>query len=96
VVVVDGLAFDKPRTKDFVGLLKNLKIARSCVVAVSAHDENIHKSARNVHQKIAILPVAELNAGDVLNHRQMLFTKDALILFLNRGPGGMGEETATA
>jgi len=26
VVVLDGLSFDKPRTKDFVGILNNLKI----------------------------------------------------------------------
>jgi large subunit ribosomal protein L4 len=95
VIVVDGLTFEKPRTKDFVGVLKSLKIDRSCVVAVSSHDENIRRSARNV-QKIAVLPVADLNAADILNHQQMLFTKDALMLFLNRGPGGMGEETATA
>jgi len=95
VIVVDGLTFEKPRTKDFVGVLKSLKINRSCVVAVSGHDENIRRSARNV-QKIAVLPVADLNAADILNHQQMLFTKDALMLFLNRGPGGMGEETATA
>jgi large subunit ribosomal protein L4 len=95
VVVVDGLAFERPRTKDFVGLLKNLKIDRSCVVAVSTYDENMHKSARNV-QKIAVLPVADLNAADILNHQQMLFTKDALMLFMDRGSGVAGEETATA
>jgi len=95
VVVVDGLAFEKPRTKDFANVLKNLKIDRSCVVAVSGYDENIRKSARNV-QKVAVLPVADLNAGDILNHQQMLFTKDALMLFLDRGPGGTGEENATA
>jgi len=95
VVVVDGLAFEKPRTKDFASVLKNLKIDRSCVVAVSGYDENIRKSARNV-QKVAVLPVADLNAGDILNHQQMLFTKDALMLFLDRGPGGTGEENATA
>lgn len=95
VVVVDGLTFAQPRTKEFVGLLKNLKINRSCVVALTGYDDNIRKSARNV-QKIAVLPVAELNAGDILNHQQMLFTKDALMLFLNRGPGGFGDEAATA
>jgi large subunit ribosomal protein L4 len=83
VVVVDGLAFDKPRTKDFAGVLKNLKIDRSCLVAISQYDENIYKSARNV-PKVAVLPVADLNAGDICTHQRMLFTKDALIAFLNR------------
>jgi large subunit ribosomal protein L4 len=94
VLVIDGLKFDQPRTKDFAGVLKNLKINRSCVVAVSNYDENIHKSARNI-QKIAVLAVADLNAGDILNHQQMLFTKDALVSFMNRGPGGEGQENAT-
>ena len=35
VVVVDGLSFEKPRTKDFVAVLKNLKIDRSCLVAAA-------------------------------------------------------------
>jgi large subunit ribosomal protein L4 len=91
VTVVDALAFEKPRTKDFAGVLKNLKIDRSCVVAVSSYDENIHKSARNV-QKVAVLPVADLNAVDILNHQQMLFTKDALMQFMNRSAADAGEQ----
>ncbi|MHC4518560.1 MAG: 50S ribosomal protein L4 [Planctomycetota bacterium] len=83
VVVVDGLAFEKPKTKDFAGVLKNLKIDRSCLVAISDYDENVYKSARNV-PKVAVLPVADLNAGDICTHQRMLFTKDALVAFLNR------------
>jgi len=86
VVVIDGLAFEKPRTKDFAGILKNLKIDRSCLVAIPQHDENIYKSARNV-PKVAVLPVADLNAGDICTHQRMLFTKDALVAFLNREAG---------
>jgi large subunit ribosomal protein L4 len=83
VVVVDGLGFDKPKTKDFAGVLKNLKIDRSCLVTISEYDENVYKSARNV-PKVAVLPVADLNAGDICSHQRMLFTKDALLAFLNR------------
>ena len=86
VVVVDGLAFDKPQTKEFAGVLKSLKIDRSCLVAVPEYDENVYKSVRNV-QKVAVLPVADLNAGDICTHQRILFTKDALVAFLNRGGG---------
>jgi large subunit ribosomal protein L4 len=95
VVVVDGLSFEKPRTKDFVAVLKNLKIDRSCLVAVPEYDENIYKSVRNV-RKVDVLPVADLNAADIINHRRMLFTKDALASFLNRKADGSGQESATA
>ena len=30
------------------------------------------------------MPVADLNAADIVNHQQMLFTKDALTSFLDR------------
>ncbi len=86
VVVVDALAFERPRTKEFAGVLKNLKIDRSCLVAVGQTDENICKSVRNV-QKVAVLPVAELNAGAICAHQKMLFTKDALVAFMNRDAG---------
>lgn len=84
VVVVDGLGFEAPRTKEFASVLKSLKIDRSCLVAVKDYDQNLYKSARNV-QKVAVLPVADLNAGDICTHQRMLFTKDALVAFLNRG-----------
>jgi large subunit ribosomal protein L4 len=87
VVVVDALAFEQPRTKEFATVLKNLKIDRSCLVAVPQNDENICKSARNV-QKVAVMPVAELNAGAICSHQKMLFTKDALVAFMNRDAGG--------
>lgn len=82
VVVVDELKFEKPRTKDFVGILGNLKIERSCVVTISEYDGNLYKSARNV-PKVAVMPVAELNAGDICSRQKMLFTKDALLSLLN-------------
>jgi len=94
VVVVDGLSFEKPQTKQFAGVLKNLKIDQSCLVAIRDYDENVHKSARNV-RRVDVLPVADLNAAAIVNHKQMLFTKDALSSFLDRSATG-GEETATA
>ncbi len=83
VVVLDRLNFDKPRTKDFVGILNNLKIQRSCLVTISDYDDNLYKSAKNI-PKVSIMPVAELNAGDICSYHKMLFTKDAFLSLLNR------------
>ena len=83
VVVVDGLNFDKPKTKDFAGILGNLKIDRSCLVTVSSEDVNLYKSANNI-PKVDVMPVSELNAGDICRHRKMLFTKEAFLDVLNR------------
>ena len=82
VVVVDGLAFERPRTKDFLGVLNNLKIERSCLVTTGEYDENLYKSAKNV-PRVAVMPVEELNAGDICNHSKVLFTKEAFLSVLN-------------
>ncbi len=78
VVVVDELKFDAPRTKEFKSVLNNLKIERSCLVTLGDYDDNVYKSARNL-PRIAVMPVSELNAGDVCNHSKLLFTKEALL-----------------
>jgi large subunit ribosomal protein L4 len=87
VVVVDGLSFEKPKTRDFVSVLTNLKIDRSCLVTVSSADANLCKSARNV-PKVAVMPVSELNAGEICRYRKMLFTKEALLAVLSRDQAG--------
>jgi len=83
VVVVDELGFDAPRTKDFVGILGNLKIDRSCLVTTNVQDDNLYKSVRNI-PKVDMLPVSDLNAGDICNKQKMLFTKDAFLSLINK------------
>ena len=83
VVVVEELGFETPKTKDFANVLSNLKIDRSCLVMVNDYDENVYKSARNI-PKISVRPLAELNAGDICNHRKLLFTKEAFVSLLNK------------
>ncbi len=83
VVVVDELDFEKPRTKDFTVLLGNLKIDRSCLVAVDGPSNNLYKSARNV-PRVDVMSVADLNAGDICRRQKMLFTKDAFIKLISK------------
>jgi large subunit ribosomal protein L4 len=81
VVVVDGLSFEKPKTRDFVNILNNLKIQHSCLVTINSEDVNIYKSAKNI-PKVMVIPVAALNAGEICSYHKMLFTKEALISVL--------------
>ena len=69
VVIIDELKFTQPKTKDFVKVLGNLKIDRSCLVSISQPDVNIYKSARNV-PGIAVIKVTDLNAGDICNRSE--------------------------
>jgi len=78
IVVVDGLSFGEPCTKDMAAVLGALKLAgRSTLVTTAAYDVNVYKSARNI-DKVSVCPVAELNALAVLQPQRVLVTKDAL------------------
>ena len=81
VVVVDGLSFEKPKTKNFMSILNNLKIERSCLVTINSEDVNIYKSAKNI-PKVTVTPVGELNAGEICSYSKMLFTKEAILSVL--------------
>ena len=83
VIVVDELNFDAPKTKDFVSILSNLKIDRSCLVTTKERDNNVYKSARNI-TKVAVIKVADLNAGDICNRQKMLITKEAFETLINQ------------
>ena len=83
VLVVDELNFEAPKTKDFAVILGNLNIDRSCLVAIGEYNENLYKSVRNV-PKVAVMPISELNAGDICNRQKILITKDAFLLLINK------------
>jgi large subunit ribosomal protein L4 len=83
VVIIDELKFGQPKTKDFVKVLENLKIDRSCLVSISQPDVNIYKSARNV-PGIAVVKVTDLNAGEICNRQKMLFTKEAFLTLIDK------------
>jgi large subunit ribosomal protein L4 len=63
-------------------VLGNLKIDRSCLVAIEQQDDNLYKSARNI-PKVSTTTISDLNAGDICNRQKMLFTKSALLALIN-------------
>jgi large subunit ribosomal protein L4 len=79
-VVVDGLSFDRPKTKQMNGVLKALKLdGQSCLVATNGaeSDKNLYLSARNI-QRVEVAPVRELNAYLLLKNKRLVLTKPAI------------------
>lgn len=83
VKVVDGLAFDKPRTKDFANFLKAVGIDASALVAVGKDgtNDNTRRSARNV-ENVTLCSVDQLNTYDMLNNRYLVIDKSELEAWL--------------
>lgn len=77
LVVIDQLAFEKPKTKEMVRIFNNLGIDRSALVVTEGPERSVLASARNL-QKTKVLPAAYLNVVDMLNYNKILITEDAV------------------
>jgi large subunit ribosomal protein L4 len=81
VTLIDQLSFAEPKTKEMAGILKALRLEGvSLLVAVPGYDVNVYKSLRNLGG-VSVLPVAEVNALDLLRPRRLLMTPAALDAF---------------
>ena len=81
VLLINELSFAAPKTREITAMLKALKLqGQSLLVAVAGYDLNVYKSIRNLAD-VSVLPVAELNALDVLRPRRLLMTTAALDAF---------------
>lgn len=78
VVIVDSLKLEGPKTRQMAGVFDALEVsAGSVLVVLKELDRNVALSVRNIpgaHIKVA----QDLNAYDVLSHRKVLITKEAV------------------
>jgi large subunit ribosomal protein L4 len=86
-LIFDGVKFDVPKTKRFATMLTAAGVTKGCVFATDGVDQMVYKSGRNI-PKTRIMPVAELNAFEVLKHRKLIFTRAAFEAFRN----GLGQD----
>ena len=83
LMVIDGLKVSAPKTKSMAGLMKHLKINRSCLLAIEAQDRNIYLSSRNLGD-LTVMTAADLNAFDVMQRQKMLITPQAMNALMAR------------
>ncbi|MBD7894453.1 50S ribosomal protein L4 [Limosilactobacillus sp. Sa3CUN2] len=77
LVVVDALNFDAPKTKEFAGVMDNLKVAEKVLVVVTDDDKNAALSARNLANATVVTP-AGVNILSVVDSQKIVITKSAL------------------
>lgn len=83
IKLVDGLAFDKPSTRQFDAILKGLGINRTCLVALADTNTPLARSARNI-EDATLTQIDRLNAFDLLNHRFILADKQAFEAYISK------------
>ena len=77
LIVVDKLAFDEIKTKNFVAVLNNLKVEGKALVVLNDNDEKVVMSAKNVPTTKTAL-TNTINVYDILNAKTLVLTQDAV------------------
>lgn len=78
IVVVEDFNFEDPKTKSFIDVVNNLKVAdKKVLVVLPEANKNVYLSARNLQgAKVAI--ASDINTYGVLNAGVMVVTENAL------------------
>jgi large subunit ribosomal protein L4 len=75
--VVEDLSLERPRTKDVQAVLEALGVTRSVLIVTGDPDRTLFLSARNIPRSKTI-PAAYLNVLDMLQHRDLVMSVDAV------------------
>lgn len=77
LVVLEGLAFDAPKTKEFTKLVTDLSVGKKALFVTADLDENVALSARNI-KGMTVVPANGINVLDLLGHDKVVMTKGAV------------------
>ncbi len=81
IVVVEDITLDVPKTKSFVDILGNLKIAGKKVMFVQPeYNDNLDMSMRNVPTVLGVL-LSDINTYDIVNAEVLVMTESAARIF---------------
>lgn len=78
IVVVEDFAFEAPKTKEFVNVVNNLKVAgKKLLMVLPEANKNVYLSARNL-ERTNLAIASALNTYAVLNAETVVVTEGAL------------------
>ncbi len=78
LLVMEDFTFETPKTKDFIAIINNLKIAdKKLLMVLPSADKNVYLSARNIQRtKLAI--ASDLNTYSILDAKVLVLTENSL------------------
>lgn len=78
ILVVEDFNYEKPKTKDYINLLNNLKISdKKTLVVLSEPNKNIYLSSRNL-QTSKVVTISELNTYEIMKAANIVFVESSL------------------
>lgn len=81
IVVVEDISMDAPKTKGFMDILGNLKVAdKKLMFVLPEYNDNVQLSIRNVPSVLGVL-LADINTYDIVNSEVLVLTESAAKIF---------------
>lgn len=77
IFVLESLAFEAPKTKEFKNVLNGLAVNTKALIVTAGLEENVALSARNI-PGVTVVTADGINVIDVLNHDKLIMTKAAV------------------
>lgn len=77
IVVLEDLAFEAPKTKEMLGVLKNINADKKALIVTLDKNDNVVLSANNI-PGVKTSFVGQLNVYEILNHNSFIITKAAV------------------
>ena len=83
IFVIEDFTFEAPKTKEFVSIAQNLKVAdKKLLLVLGNENKNVYLSARNV-PKAKVVTTSELNTYKVLDCASLVLTESSLAAINN-------------
>ncbi len=83
IFVVEDFTFEAPKTKEFISIAQNLKVAdKKLLLVLGSENKNVYLSARNV-PKAKVVTTSELNTYKVLDCANLVLTESSLAAINN-------------
>lgn len=78
ILVIEDVSFEKPKTKDFNSILRNLKLDdKKVLMLTSGNNQNLYKSGRNL-PKVNVIEAATAATYDLVNNQVIVIQKSAI------------------
>ena len=78
LMIVEDFNFEKPQTKEFIGILQALKIdGKKILLLTSANSESVYRSGRNI-EKVKVLEAGKASTYDIVNNQVLVLQKSAV------------------
>jgi large subunit ribosomal protein L4 len=75
--VVDKIELAQPKTRELAELLAGLQVPDSTLIVIAGRDRNVELAGRNL-PRVLVMPVEGINVYDILRHKNLLVSQDAL------------------